>query len=171
MLYFFNMERKYILSEQVAAMKLRRIAYEILENNRGEDHIILAGIRESGTIISGNIKTILEEISPVKVELVNLSFDKKHPQIISVSSDINFTDKVIILIDDVTNSGKTLLYALKPFLDFYPRKIQTMVLVERSHKTYPIHPDYVGLSLATTLDEHIFVEVEGEKVKGAYLEL
>jgi len=69
----------------------------------------------------------------------------------------------------VANSGKTLLYALKPFLDYQPQKIQTLILVERSHKTFPIHPDYVGLSIATTLQEHIYVEVNSEEVLGAYL--
>ncbi|MEJ7769041.1 MAG: phosphoribosyltransferase family protein, partial [Chitinophagaceae bacterium] len=78
-------------------------------------------------------------------------------------------DSVIILIDDVTNSGKTLLYALKPFLAHHPKKIQTLTLVERSHKLFPVSSDYVGISLATTLQEHIFVEVENGQVSGAYL--
>jgi pyrimidine operon attenuation protein/uracil phosphoribosyltransferase len=69
----------------------------------------------------------------------------------------------------VANSGKTLTYALKPFLDFHPKKIETLVLVERSHKTFPVQPDYVGLSVATTIEEHIYVEVEGEEITGAYL--
>jgi pyrimidine operon attenuation protein/uracil phosphoribosyltransferase len=77
---------------------------------------------------------------------------------------------VIIIIDDVANSGRTVLYALKPFLDFYPKKIQTLVLVERRHNSFPVRPDYIGLSVATTLQEHIFVEVDSEKVLGAYLE-
>jgi pyrimidine operon attenuation protein/uracil phosphoribosyltransferase len=74
------------------------------------------------------------------------------------------------LIDDVANSGKTLSFALKPFLEYQPKKIQTLVLVERSHKAFPVQPDYVGLSVATTIQEHIYVEVEGETVMGAYLE-
>ncbi len=82
----------------------------------------------------------------------------------------DFTNKVIIVVDDVSNSGKTLLYALKPFLDFSPKKIQTLVLVERSHTSFPVRPDYVGLSIATTLQEHIYVEVHGEKITGAYLQ-
>ncbi|MET0243089.1 MAG: phosphoribosyltransferase family protein [Flavitalea sp.] len=79
-------------------------------------------------------------------------------------------DKVIILVDDVANSGKTLLYALKPFLEFHPKKIQIVVLVGRTHKSFPIQPDYVGLSLSTTFQEHIFVEVNGERVTGAWME-
>jgi len=163
------MEKKYILSSSAVAMKLRRIAYEILENNRGENHIILAGIHDSGSVLASQLQSILTEISPLSTQLITISFDKKHPSVIDISNQIDFTDKVIIIIDDVTNSGKTLLYALKPFLEYYPRKIQTLVLVERSHKTYPIHPDYVGLSLSTTLQEHIFVEVTNNEISGAYL--
>ena len=69
----------------------------------------------------------------------------------------------------VCNSGKTLLYALKPFIASQPKKIQTLVLVERTHTSFPVRPDYVGLSIATTIQEHIFVEVKGEEVIGAYL--
>jgi pyrimidine operon attenuation protein/uracil phosphoribosyltransferase len=163
------MEKKYILSEQVATMKLTRIAYEILENNPTEKELILAGIKENGLIVAAQIQEILKDISTISTELISLSFDKKVPGDILLSENIDFNDKVIILIDDVANSGKALLYALKPFLQFYPRKIQTAVLVERSHKTYPVHPDYVGISLSTTLQEHIYVEVEGNKIKGAYL--
>lgn len=163
------MEKKYILTGAVAAMKLKRMAYEILENNKDESHIILAGIRESGSVIARQLEVILKEISSVSTELISIRFDKKHPELIEVSNPMDFTDKVIIIIDDVTNSGKTLLYALKPFLQYYPKKIQTLVLVERSHKTYPIHPDYVGLPLATTLQDHIFVEVNGQEIAGAYL--
>jgi pyrimidine operon attenuation protein/uracil phosphoribosyltransferase len=83
---------------------------------------------------------------------------------------MDFDGKTIILIDDVTNSGKTLLYALKPFLECYPKKIQTLVLVERSHKAYPIHPDYVGLRLATTLLDHVCVEFDGGEITGAFIE-
>jgi len=163
------MEKKYILSSSAVAMKLRRMAYEILENNRGENHIILAGIHDSGSVVASQLQSILTEISPISTQLITIRFDKKHPSVIDISNQTDFTDKVIIIIDDVTNSGKTLLYALKPFLEYYPRKIQTLVLVERSHKTYPIHPDYVGLSLSTTLQDHIFVEVTNNEISGAYL--
>jgi pyrimidine operon attenuation protein/uracil phosphoribosyltransferase len=77
---------------------------------------------------------------------------------------------VIIVVDDVANSGKTMLYALQPFLRNQPKKIQTLALVDRTHKTFPVHTDYVGFALATTLQEHIFVEVSGEIVTGAWLE-
>jgi pyrimidine operon attenuation protein/uracil phosphoribosyltransferase len=163
------MEKKIILTSSAAAMKLRRMAYEILENNQGENHLILAGIKGSGLVVARQLQKVLAGISTVSTELIHIGFDKKRPSSIDLSNQMDFNDKVIIIIDDVTNSGKSLLYALKPFLAFYPKKIQTLVLVERSHKTYPIHPDFVGLSLATTLQEHIYVEVKENEITGAYI--
>jgi len=82
---------------------------------------------------------------------------------------MDFKNRVVVIIDDVINSGKTLLYALKPFLDVYPKKIQTLVLVERTHTRFPVHANYKGFTLATTLQEHIIVEVEGDEILGAFL--
>ena len=164
------MEKNYILSPEVASKKLTRMAFEILENNFGETGFILAGIRESGTAIARTIQDLLKEIAGLQTELITVSLDKKNPGEVTLSSHPDFRNRVIILIDDVCNSGKTLLYAIKPFLDSHPKKIQTLVLVERSHNTFPVKPDYVGLSVATTLQEHIYVEVEKGRVKGAWLE-
>ena len=146
------------------------MAFEILENNFGETGFILAGIRESGTVIAQAIQDLLKEISGLQAELITVGLDKKNPKEVTLSRQPDFRNRVIILIDDVSNSGKTLLYAIKPFLDSNPKKIQTLVLVERSHKAFPVKPDYVGLSVATTLKEHIYVEVEKGRVKGAWLE-
>lgn len=161
--------KKYILSAEVAEKKLRRMAYEILENNIDEKEIILAGIGESGRVVARTIQRMLAEISTVKTELISLSLDKKQPVEVSINPVVDLHNKVIIVIDDVSNSGKTLLYALKPFLDSHPKKIQILVLVERSHTSFPVRPDYVGLSIASTIQEHIYVEVEGETITGAYL--
>jgi pyrimidine operon attenuation protein/uracil phosphoribosyltransferase len=161
--------KNYFLDGATAEKKLRRMAYEILENNAEEDEIILVGIRESGRVVARNIQQMLGEISEIKTEMITVSLEKKNPGSVTLSKNVDFNNKVIIVIDDVANSGKTLLYTMKPFLEFHPKKIQTLVLVERTHKMFPIKPDYVGLSIATTLQEHIYVEVEGEKVKGAYM--
>jgi len=163
-------QKKYILSKEVVDKKLRRMAFEILENNIDEKEVILAGIRESGSVVAKVIQQRLGEISSIKTELITITLDKKEPTDVSLSRSIDFNGKVIILIDDVSNSGKTLLYALKPFIEFHPKKIQILVLVERTHTSFPVRPDYVGLSIATTLQEHIFVEVKGEVVTGAYLQ-
>lgn len=146
------------------------MALEIIENNAEEKEFIIAGIRESGSVIARNVQQLIAEFSTIKTELITITLDKRMPAEIVLSKQPDFTDKVIIVIDDVANSGKTLLYALKPFLSFHPKKIQTLVLVERSHNSFPVRPDYVGFSIATTLQEHIYVEVADEKVLGAYME-
>ncbi len=163
-------QKKYILSKEVAGKKLRRMAFEIFENNFDEKEIILAGISENGSVVARVIQKILSEISSLKTELISIKLDKKKPGEVVLSKKIDFNDKVIVVTDDVSNSGRTLLYALKPFLDFHPKKIQTLVLVERTHTGFPVHSDYVGLSVATTLQEHIYVEVEGEQISGACLQ-
>jgi pyrimidine operon attenuation protein/uracil phosphoribosyltransferase len=164
------MDRNYILTEEVAQRKLLRMAYEILENNFGEEELILAGIRESGSVVARNIQKLLNSIQSIRTDLITITLDKKFPEEVTLSKPVSFDNKTIILIDDVSNTGKTLLYALKPFLLSHPKKIQTLVLVERTHKVFPVKPYYVGLSVATTLQEHIYVEVEGEQIKGAWLE-
>jgi pyrimidine operon attenuation protein/uracil phosphoribosyltransferase len=161
--------KNYILDQSVAEKKLRRMALEIIENNPDEKSIVLAGIRESGSVVAQCIQQILSEISGLKTELIGISLDKRRPKEVTLNKKMDFNDKVIIVVDDVANSGKTLLYALKPFLDFQPKKIQALVLVGRSHNSFPVHPDYVGLSIATTLQEHIYVEVSKDKVLGAYM--
>lgn len=162
--------KNYILDAATAAKKLERMAYEIMEENMEESSLFLVGIRESGSVIARNIQQLLSKISSIPTQLVTLSLDKRYPSEVIPSEPIDTNDKVVIVIDDVANSGKTLLYAMKPFLNQHPKKIQTLVLVERTHKSFPIHNDYVGLSVATTLQEHIFVEVDGETILGAYME-
>lgn len=163
-------EKKYILDEATTGRKLKRMAYEISENNIGEHEIILAGIEENGVVIAREIRKLLAEITPCKISLINVSLNKREPAEIKLSENGTFDDKVIIIVDDVANSGKTLLYALKPFLEYQPKKIQILVLVERTHKAFAIKPDYVGISLSTTIQEHIFVEVQEDKVVGAWME-
>lgn len=164
------MAKNYILDATTANRKMQRMAYEIVENNLDEPSIILAGIRESGSVIARNIQQLLQQISSIKTELITITLDKKLPDEVTITPATDFNDKVVLIVDDVANSGKTLLYAMKPLLAFHPRKVQTLALVERTHKAFPIHTDYVGLSLATTLQEHIFVETAGDEVKGAYME-
>lgn len=163
-------DKKYILTKEVAAKKLRRLALEIIENNPDEKELILAGIRGSGSVVAACLQKNIEELSGIKIRLITLTLDKKEPKDVELSEKIDFNNKVIILVDDVANSGKTMLYALKPFLSFHPKKIQTLALVERSHKQFPIHADYLGLSVASTLQDHIFVEVNETEVLGAYLQ-
>ncbi len=158
-----------ILSKEIAYRKLQRMAYEIVEQNINEKGIILAGIKENGSIIANILFSFLKDIFNGEISQVEIKLDKKNPKNISLSEQINFDNKIIIVTDDVANSGKTLLYALKPFLEFYPKKIQTLVLVERSYKEFPVSPDYVGLSLSTAFTEKIIVETNNNEVEGASL--
>lgn len=145
------------------------MAYEISEQNVNEQQIILAGIKENGKIISGILYSFLKEIFRGEVRVIDIALDKRDPKFISLSEKINFDDKIIIVTDDVANSGRTLLYAIKPFLEFYPKKIQTLVLVERSYKEFPIAADYVGLSVSTAFTEKIIVETKNNEIEGASL--
>jgi len=161
--------KKYILDKKLAARKLERMALEIAERNTDTGHIVLAGIRESGSIMAAKLLPMIQKIFEGKTDLVKVLMDKKHPDAVIIDPVTDFNNKVVIIVDDVANSGKTMTYAIKPFLEYQPQKIQTLVLVERTHKTFPISADYVGLSVATTLQEHIFVETEGDEITGAYL--
>nr|MBP9097962.1 phosphoribosyltransferase [Ferruginibacter sp.] len=105
-----------------------------------------------------------------KIQVVELWLDKKNPGEIKLSEEINFNDKSILLIDDVANSGRTMLYALKPLLQHKPKQIETLALVERTHKKFPIAVDYIGLSISTSLQEHIIVDVENGEIAGARME-
>jgi pyrimidine operon attenuation protein/uracil phosphoribosyltransferase len=159
-----------ILSKEIAYRKLQRMAYEIAERNINEEHIILAGIKENGSIISKILFGFLKDIYKGQVTAIEIALDKRNPKTVSLSEKINFENKIIIVTDDVANSGRTLLYALKPFLEFYPKKIQTLVLVERSYKEFPVAPDYVGLSVSTAFTEKIIVETNSDnEIEGAKL--
>jgi pyrimidine operon attenuation protein / uracil phosphoribosyltransferase len=162
--------KNYFLTKEQAEMKIQRMAYEISEQNADKPSLVLAGIKEQGVIIANKLKTFLEPLYTKPITVIEVRLDKKHPVEIKLSEEADFSQAGIILIDDVANSGKTMLYALQPFLKYYPHQIQTLALVERTHKRYPVHLDYVGMSLATTFQEHIFVELDQSEIKGAWLE-
>lgn len=159
-----------ILTQDVIDKKIKRIAYEIYEHNSEELEIILAGIWDRGTILAEKIMTILQEISPIKIKLIELKLDKQRPDTVQISEALDFNGKVIVLVDDVANSGRTMLYALKPLLEFLPKKIQTAVLVDRKHKSFPLSVDFVGYTLSTSLQEMVMVDVVGEEIISAYLQ-
>ena len=163
-------EKKYILTRQVADKKLRRMALQVAEQNCDAVQLILLGIKENGIIIAHKIRTYLLEVFSGEISVVELSLNKKEPTLVSLDPAMDFNGKSILLIDDVANSGRTMLYALKPLLETFPKKIQTLVLVERTHKSFPIDVDYVGLSISTALDEHITVEVDNGEVVGAWVQ-
>lgn len=159
-----------ILNSVQIDQKIRRIAYEIYENNYGVKELLLAGICEQGEVLANLLAVILEEISPIKTKVFKINLDKENPSKPIAEEDLptNLTNKVVIIVDDVLNTGKTLAYSLKPFLDQKIKKIEVAVLVNRSHTAFPISPKYTGYELSTTLSEHIIVKMTG-KQKGVYL--
>lgn len=163
-------QKKYILTEETVSKKIARLALEIIENNIEEQEIYFVGIEGKGLALAKKIREQVMANSAVNVQLITLKMNKTRSEPIELSQSVNYNGKVVIVIDDVTNSGRTLLYALKPFLEFHPKKIRTLVLVERTHTLFPVSPDYKGVSLATTLQEHITVEVENDKITGAFLD-
>ena len=162
--------KNYILSKEVTEKKLRRMALEVAERNSEEKELLLIGIKDNGVVIANTIKNYLKDVFKGEIKVIELSLDKRKPGKITLSENVDFTDKSILLIDDVANSGKAMLYSLKPLLEAFPKKIETMALVERTHKIFPIKVDYIGFSISTTLDEHIYVEVVADKVIGAWME-
>jgi len=154
-----------------AEQKLHRMALELAEKLSGNDApLIIMGIRKNGEVIAAQIAGYLNKYISNPITQLWVEMDKSHPDTIEISEPLDFSGKHVLLVDDVTNSGRTLLYALKPLMNSYPLSIQTLVLVERMHNQFPVKADYVGLSVATTLQEHIQVEVENGEVIGAYME-
>ena len=164
------MAKKYILDGQQADWKIRRMALQVLEENIDEGEIILAGIAPNGSIIAQQIKTLIQPKLDHEVVVQEIVLDKKHPTSIAISPSLDVNGKIVLLVDDVANSGRTLTYAIKPYLEAHPKSIQTLVLVDRTHKKFPIQPDYVGFSLASTLQEYIDLDVEEGVIKGAWME-
>lgn len=146
------------------------MAMEVAERNHDKQSLLLIGIKENGIVIAEIIAGMLQDIFPGKTTLLSLSMDKKNPGEITLSSAYDFNQANVLLIDDVANSGRTMLYALKPLLDKHPAMVQTLALVERTHKLFPIAVDYVGHSVATTSNENIVVKVGGGEVLGAELQ-
>jgi len=160
-----------ILTHKQVEQKIRRLAYQIYENNFDQKSVALVGIQTMGFFLAKAIKEVLQEISPLEISLLSLEMDKNQPLLnpIRLSAPAEqLANENIVLIDDVLNSGKTMFYALQPFFGIPIKKLQTLVLVNRDYKNFPINPDYVGYSLATTLQNHVSVVLDKEE-KGVFL--
>jgi len=157
-----------ILSSKEVEQKLVRIAYEIYEKNVEAQEIVFAGILDTGYALACILKKRFEKITPIASSLVKVSLDKLAPTQSEISLDIDantLNNKVVILVDDVLQSGRTLAYSLKPFLNVRIKKIEIAVLVNRDHPKFPLSATYTGYSLATTIKEHIDVRIEDENVE------
>jgi pyrimidine operon attenuation protein/uracil phosphoribosyltransferase len=159
-----------ILDKQTADRKLRRIALEISERNYDKSSLLLIGIKANGIFIAEKIAAYLKDSFSGEIEVVSLQMDKKKPTEIILDKPIDFNGRDVVLVDDVANSGKTFFYALKPMMNQHPSKVETVALVERTYKKFPIAINYVGLSVATAMNENIIVNVVDGEIIGAYIE-
>lgn len=165
-------EKVKILNTLQIDQKLNRLAFEIYENNFSEKELLIVGIEGNGYKVAMHLSERLKNISKIKINLGKIKLDKDKPWEADASMDFSekdFVNKAVILVDDVLNSGKTLMYAVKLFLDKPVKKINTVVLVDRSHTRFPVKADFVGLTLSTTLQEHIEADFSKTSKEAVYL--
>lgn len=167
------MKKVEILNTRQIQQKLNRLAYEIYEHTADEKEVILAGIEGNGYTVARKLTTLLKKIPGPEVVLGKIIVDKKNPLASEPRTDLqekDYRNKVVIVVDDVLNSGKTLIYGVQPFLNQPVKKLHTAVLVDRSHTRYPVKADFVGMSLSTTMQEHIVADLSHSGRETVYLE-
>lgn len=155
-----------LLNNKQINQRIQRIACQVYEDNYDEKEIIVAGIANSGYVFAKKIVSALKKSYDLDVTLIEVKVNKDNPLQPVLSGDVSakqFKNKVVVVVDDVLNSGKTLMYSLRPFLEADVKKIRTVLLVDRDHKRYPIAADYVGLTLSTTVKEHITADFTADE--------
>lgn len=159
-----------ILDNNQIQQKIKRIAFQIYESNSTENKMVIAGIAGNGYQLALKIKEALESIAPIEIILCEVKINKKNPlRPISTSIPLELMQNLsIVLVDDVLSTGKTLIYGVAHFLQVPLKQLKTAVLINRNHKKYPVKADFKGLSLSTTSQEHISIEIE-KQVFTAYL--
>lgn len=148
-----------LLNHEQIQHKIKRIAYQIYETFASENHIVIAGIAANGYIFAQRIAEVLAEISPIEVTLCEVRLNKKDP-FAPVTTSLQpdaYSGKGLVLVDDVLQTGTTLIYGVRHFLNIPLKKFKTAVLVDRNHKKYPIKADFKGISLSTSMLEHVTV--------------
>jgi pyrimidine operon attenuation protein/uracil phosphoribosyltransferase len=164
-------EKNLILTKKQIQQRIKRLAYEILEHNFKEKEIVFAGIYDKGYVFAKLLEKELKTISGIQTTLVKVTLDKLSPSQSEVTLDVDIKslkNKPVILVDDVLNTGRTIAYSLKPFLNINIKKIQTAFMVNRGHHTFPISADFVGYTMATTLKEHVEVDLSSKEM-GVYI--
>lgn len=148
-----------ILGAEAIAHKVQRLAWELYDRHSKAEQLYVIGIQGNGYWLAQQLVGKLNAISDIKIELVELALDKSDPKPADMQIDLPSSAHVA-LVDDVLNSGRTLLWAVIKLMEFHPQQLSTTVLVDRSHKRYPVKADIKGLSLSTTLQETVKLNVE-----------
>jgi pyrimidine operon attenuation protein/uracil phosphoribosyltransferase len=165
--------RMQLMNARQVQHRINRLAWQIVEQCANESELIMAGIASNGFLLAQRLKSAVEAIASIRIRIIELKIDKDAPlespiQIALSKEDL--LDKTILVVDDVSNSGRTLMYGVKPFLEHQVRQILTLVLVDRDHNRFPVKTNFVGLSLATTLPEHVRVELGENENTAVYLD-
>ena len=165
------MDKKKILTNSQIKRKIKRISLQIIESNFEEKEVVLAGIEQNGFLLAKELNKVITELSNLNIKLCSLKIDKKNP-LNNISTSLNsseYKNKSIVVVDDVLNSGSTLMYAVKHFLDTELRQLKTAVLVDRNHKKYPIKADFKGVSLSTSIQNHVQVQFDKNSIEAFLL--
>ena len=165
------MDKKKILTNSQIKRKIKRISLQIIESNFEEKEVILAGIEQNGFLLAKELNKMITELSKLSIKLCSLKIDKKNP-LNNISTSLNsseYKNKSIVVVDDVLNSGSTLMYAVKHFLDTELRQLKTTVLVDRNHKKFPIKADFKGVSLSTSIQNHVKVQFDKNSIEAFLL--
>ena len=163
-------ENNIILDTVQIDQKIKRIAYQIYESNSDEKEVVIAGITGNGYIFAEKLVKVLSEISDLKLTICLVNINKKNPlDIVTTTLAVDdYKNKSLVLVDYVLSSGNTLIYGVKHFLEVPLKRFKTAVLVNRNHKKYPVKADFKGVSLSTSIKEHVQIDfLEDESV--AYL--
>ena len=161
-----------ILSHEQILHKINRIAYQIYESNVEEELIVLAGIEGGGLEFAKKIKRALEKICPAEILLCRVKMDKSNPIESGVTTSLKpeaYQGQSVVVVDDVLKSGKTLIYGVNHFLKTPVKLLKTAVLVDRNYKRFPVKADFKGLSLSTSMEEHVHVDFSPRNY-GVYLD-
>lgn len=165
-------ELNILLDKKATLQKIRRMAFQIVEDNFDQKEIVLAGINGEGYNLAMLLQDELANICEKDIWIARITFDKKvkkQPEI-NIESEIDtFKNKAVVIVDDVLNTGRTIVYSLRPFLQIPLKRLQVAVLVNRAHLTFPIQANHVGYSLSTTLKEHVKVILSDKEKLGVYL--
>ena len=161
------MQKKKILENTQILNKIKRISLQIIESNLDSNKIIICGIEKNGALLAEKICKELDLISKKNIIFCSMKINKSNPtEDIQLSIDINeCKNQSVVIVDDVLNSGKTLTYALKHFLVIEIKSIKTAVLVNRSHKKFPISADFKGINLSSSLQNHVDVVFTKDKIE------
>ena len=165
-----NIEENIILTNFDIEKKIERISLQILESNSEEKKIIFFGISDNGILIAKKIINLINKNSNLDVELFKASI-KKSEKTSSIEYDKPFdiNNIPILIVDDISQSGKTLQFVISDLFKFNPRKIQTIVIVNRDQTLFPVKIDFSGMNLSTSVNEHVDVKVNKNEEFTVYL--